>query len=56
MRTDLQSHGLGWALLQQLIDYARADGLGRIEGYVLNDNTRMLEMCREFGFKVGPRS
>ena len=52
VRTDLQSHGLGWALLEHLIDYGRADGLSRIEGYVLNDNTKMLAMCREFGFKV----
>ncbi len=52
VRTDLQGHGLGWALLQHIIDYARAEGIGRIEGIVLNENDAMLTMCREFGFSV----
>lgn len=52
VRSDLQAHGLGWALLRQLIDYAAADGLKRIEGTILSENTKMLAMCREFGFMV----
>lgn len=52
VRTDLQGHGLGWELLRQVIDYAKADGIGRIEGMMLSENTRMLAMCREFGFSV----
>lgn len=52
VRTDLQGHGLGWALLRQVIDYAQADGLARIEGYVLSENRRMLDMCRDFGFQA----
>ena len=52
VRTDLQGHGLGWALLQHIIGYARAEGIGRIEGIVLNENDAMLTMCREFGFSV----
>ena len=52
VRTDLQGHGLGWELLSQIIDYAKADGIGRIEGIVLSENTKMLAMCREFGFSV----
>jgi acetyltransferase len=52
VRTDLQGHGLGWALLQHIIDYAKAEGIGCIEGIVLNENERMLTMCREFGFSV----
>ncbi|MCV3205478.1 bifunctional acetate--CoA ligase family protein/GNAT family N-acetyltransferase [Mesorhizobium sp. YC-39] len=52
VRTDLQGHGLGWELLRQIVDYAKADGIGRIEGLVLSENTRMLAMCREFGFSV----
>jgi acetyltransferase len=54
VRTDLQGQGLGWTLLRQLIDYARVEGIGRIEGAVLSDNLRMLEMCREFGFVISP--
>lgn len=52
VRTDLQGHGLGWELLRQIVDYARADGIGRIEGIVLSENTRMVAMCREFGFSI----
>ena len=52
VRTDLQGHGLGWALLQHIIGYARAEGIGRIEGIVLNENNSMLTMCREFGSRV----
>ncbi|NRP75685.1 hypothetical protein ILFOPFJJ_06608 [Ensifer psoraleae] len=54
VRTDLQGHGLGWALLTHLVEYALADGLHRIEGLVLNDNAKMLKMCREFGFVIAP--
>ena len=52
VRTDLQGRGLGWALLRRLIDYAEDDGIGLIEGAVLNENSGMLKMCREFGFSV----
>ncbi|RUW88851.1 GNAT family N-acetyltransferase [Mesorhizobium sp. M7A.F.Ca.US.011.01.1.1] len=52
VRTDLQGHGLGWELLKQIVDYAKADGIGRIEGIVLSENVKMLAMCREFGFSV----
>jgi acetyltransferase len=53
VRSDLQGRGLGWTLLSQIIDYARQDGVKRIEGVVLSENARMLEMCREFGFTIG---
>lgn len=52
VRTDLQGHGLGWALLTQVVDYARADGIGRIEGVVLSENDKMLAMARELGFVI----
>ena len=52
VRSDLQGHGLGWALLSQIIDYAKAERIGRVEGFVLDENTKMLEMCREFGFTL----
>lgn len=54
VRSDLQGHGLGWAMLRRLVDYAKADGLKRIEGTVLSENTVMLKMCREFGFQLTP--
>jgi acetyltransferase len=52
VRTDLQGHGLGWTLLRQIVDFARSEGIGRIEGFILSENDRMLTMCREFGFAI----
>ncbi|WP_420963146.1 bifunctional acetate--CoA ligase family protein/GNAT family N-acetyltransferase [Brucella sp. IR073] len=54
VRTDLQGHGLGWTLLRHAVDYARAEGLSQIEGFVLSENIRMLAMAEEFGFKLAP--
>ena len=52
VRSDLKGQGLGWTLMQQLIDYARATGIKEIFGSVLSENTNMLKMCRELGFSV----
>jgi acetyltransferase len=27
-------------------------GIGRVEGVILNENLKMLAMCREFGFSI----
>jgi acetyltransferase len=52
LRSDFKGRGLGWRLMQLIIDYARSEGLRRIEGQVLRENNVMLRMCREFGFRV----
>jgi acetyltransferase len=52
VRSDLKTHGLGWLLMQTIIDYARAEGISTIEGQVLRENTTMLKMCRELGFQI----
>jgi acetyltransferase len=52
VRSDLKGRGLGWLLMQLIIDYARAEGLHAIEGQVLRDNATMLAMCRELGFDI----
>jgi len=52
VRSDLKGRGLGWALMQLIIDYARQEGLKRIEGQVLSENTVMLDMCGELGFRI----
>lgn len=52
VRSDLKGRGLGWALMQHLIDYARATGLRQLFGSVLSVNTQMLQMCRELGFHI----
>lgn len=52
VRSDLKGRGLGWAMMQLLIDYAKSEGLQSLTGQVLRYNTRMLEMCRALGFSV----
>jgi acetyltransferase len=44
--------GLGWRLMQMMIDYGRRLELHRIEGQVLSENGPMLQMCRALGFKL----
>jgi acetyltransferase len=53
LRSDLKGRGLGWQLMQLIIEYARHEGLARIEGQVLGENRVMLQMCRDLGFSVG---
>jgi acetyltransferase len=52
LRSDLKGRGLGWLLMQFIIEYARAEGVKRIEGQVLRENTTMLGMCHALGFAV----
>jgi acetyltransferase len=52
LRSDLKGRGLGWALMQLIIEYAKSEGLKAISGDVLQENTVMLEMCRSLGFEV----
>lgn len=54
LRSDLKGRGLGWALMQLIIDYARSEGLKTISGDVLKENVVMLEMCRQLGFGIKP--
>jgi acetyltransferase len=52
LRSDLKGKGLGWALMQLMIEYAKSEGLKMISGDVLSENTVMLEMCRHLGFEI----
>lgn len=52
VRSDLKGRGLGWLLMQLMIEYTRAEGLRFIRGEVMQENTAMLQMCRELGFQV----
>ena len=54
LRSDLKGRGLGWALMQMMIDYARADGLAEVRGQILRENTTMLAMCAALGFDSHP--
>jgi acetyltransferase len=50
VRSRLKGHGLGWLLMQRVIDYAKEKGLRRVYGDVLAENSAMLQMSAELGF------
>ena len=52
VRSDLKGQGIGWELMQHLIQYADAEGLRALHGNVLATNTRMLRVSRDLGFEI----
>jgi acetyltransferase len=52
VRSDLKGRGLGWQLMQTIIEFARAKGFRAIDGQVLHENKGMLDMCAALGFTV----
>ena len=50
VRSRLKGHGVGWLLMQRVIDYAKEKGLRRVYGDVLAENASMLQMATELGF------
>jgi acetyltransferase len=52
VRSDLKGRGLGWMLMELVIEYAKADGIKVIRGEVLRENTVMLRMCQSLGFEI----
>ena len=52
VRSHLKGRGLGWAMMQHMIAYAREKGLRSVRGQVLSENRSMLIMCEELGFAV----
>jgi len=52
VRSRLKGHGLGWLLMQRVIEYANEKGLRRVYGDVLAENASMLQMSAELGFHV----
>jgi acetyltransferase len=50
VRSNLKGQGIGWELMQHLIQYADAEGLRELHGNVLAVNKRMLQMSRDLGF------
>ena len=58
VRSRLKGHGVGWLLMQRVINYAKAKRLRRVYGDVLAENAAMLQMCAELGFRtedMGPQ-
>ena len=52
LRSDQKGKGLGWSLMELIIEYARKENLRHIEGQVLGENTTMILMCQELGFHI----
>ena len=52
LRSDAHGHGLGWTLMKLIIEFAVSIGLKRVGGKVLQENTVMIQMCRELGFAI----
>jgi acetyltransferase len=52
VRSDLKRQGLGRALMEKLIGYARSQGIAELSGLILRENGPMLTLCRELGFEV----
>jgi acetyltransferase len=51
-----QGQGIGRELLHRLIDIARAEKLFSLTGYVLPENTGMLNLAEQLGFKMRPNA
>jgi acetyltransferase len=56
VRSDLKGQGLGTALMQALIDHARAQGIGELFGVVLQENRSMLDLAERLGFQREPHA
>lgn len=50
VRSDLKRQGLGHALMEKMIRYARGKGLREIYGEVLSENRPMIELGKKLGF------
>jgi len=53
VRTDWHGRGVGYLLMNRLIEVARQWGIGELVGDVLSNNRPMLAMSRELGFAIG---
>jgi acetyltransferase len=51
---DWQHRGLGRRMMARLIEIARARGFTTMVGWVLSENSGMLQMVRKLGFVTGP--
>lgn len=50
LRSDWKGRGLGYLLLQRLMEIAAKRGVGEMFGIVERDNEAMLDVCRSLGF------
>jgi RimJ/RimL family protein N-acetyltransferase len=52
VRSRLKGHGVGWLLMERMLEYSKQKGLKTVRGQVLSENAAMLTMCAEFGFHI----
>jgi RimJ/RimL family protein N-acetyltransferase len=52
VRSRLKGHGVGWLLMQRMIEFSKRKGLQTVRGQVLSENATMLAMCAELGFHI----
>ncbi|WP_062111862.1 bifunctional acetate--CoA ligase family protein/GNAT family N-acetyltransferase [Aureimonas sp. AU40] len=50
VRSDQKGRGLGWLLMETILDHASRRGLARVYGEVLAENRAMLAMAEDLGF------
>ncbi|MGH8657209.1 MAG: GNAT family N-acetyltransferase, partial [Gammaproteobacteria bacterium] len=55
VRSDIQRHELGNALLEKMIRYCRSRGTGELIGEMLSENERMLALAEDLGFEIHHR-
>jgi len=52
VRSRLKSRGIGWLLMNRIIEFSKQKSLKIVRGQVLSENTAMLAMCAELGFHI----
>ena len=50
VRRDMKGTGLGYRLMQELLNYARDSGIQQLYADILRENHAMRQMADEFGF------
>lgn len=51
---EYQGHGLGTQIWNQLLEIAKFEKLDQVTAEILAGNRQMLDVCRQFGFQLGP--
>jgi RimJ/RimL family protein N-acetyltransferase len=52
VRSRLKGHGVGWLLMQRMLEFSKHKNLRMVRGQVLSENTEMLAMCAKLGFHI----
>jgi acetyltransferase len=52
VRSQLKSQGVGWLLMNRIIEFSKQKSLKTVRSQVLSENTTMLAMCAELGFHI----